>query len=190
MSILKATNFVQHTLENRIANIKNCVAIDATMGNGNDTLFLTKLLGAKGKIYAFDIQNQAIEKTKKLLEENNFIGTENVNLILDSHGNIGNYVKEEIDIAMFNLGYLPGGDHKVVTNGEITLKALKYILSLLKKSGIISLIIYYGHEGGKEEKDCIISFTNSLDSRNYRVLRCDYTNQGNNPPIVLFIEKK
>ncbi|QUH27314.1 class I SAM-dependent methyltransferase [Serpentinicella alkaliphila] len=160
------------------------------MGNGNDTLFLTKLLGSKGKIYSFDIQIQAIDKTKKLLEENNFIETENANLILDSHGNIGSYVKEEIDIAMFNLGYLPGGDHTVVTNGEITLKALKYILSLLKKSGIISLIIYYGHEGGKEEKDSIISFTNSLDSRSYRVLRCDYTNQGNNPPIVLFIEKK
>lgn len=190
MSVLRATKFVQNILENKLLST-NCIAIDATMGNGNDTLFLSNLVGKDGKVYSFDIQRSAIEKTKVLLEENNINEPySNINLILDSHGKIEKYIEDEIDIAMFNLGYLPGGDHSVITRFETTIKALESILNLLKKGGIISLIVYYGHEGGNEEKNEVISFVENLDAFKYKVLRCDYINQDNNPPIILFIEKK
>ncbi len=84
------------------------IAVDCTMGNGNDTVFLGHLVGEKGKVYAFDIQEEAVINTKKKLEELNFL--ERAELILDGHENIDNYKIENVKLVIFNLGYLPKGD--------------------------------------------------------------------------------
>ena len=103
-------------------------ALDLTMGNGNDTLYLAKKVSNQGKVYSFDIQNIALENTKKLLKENN---VDNVFLIKDDHKNVLNYVKENVDFAVYNLGYLPGHDKHIVTKSESTVESLKNVITLL-----------------------------------------------------------
>ena len=98
----------------------NSIIVDATAGNGNDTLKLARLVGNEGKIYAFDIQKSAIEKTRELLLNEGLYGN-NVELIEDSHSNVDLHVKENIDFAIMNLGYLPGGDKSIFTKSESTI---------------------------------------------------------------------
>lgn len=165
---------------------KGDCAVDATMGNGNDTLFLRKIVGDEGKVYAFDIQEMAIDNTKEKLGHL----CENVELIKDSHINIKKYVKEEINAAVYNLGFLPKGDKSIITQGNTTIMALKETLELLKKKGIIIISIYYGHEGGSMEKEMVLDFVKNLDRKSFHVVKMDFFNQINNPPILIGIEKK
>ena len=92
---------------------KGGIAVDFTMGNGHDTLWLSQQMGEEGHVYAFDIQKQAIDSTHALLEKENALS--NVTLIHDSHANVKQYVTSPICAGMFNLGYLPGGDKSVTT---------------------------------------------------------------------------
>lgn len=162
------------------------LAVDCTMGNGHDTLFLSQLLEGRGQVYSMDIQQYALESTAKLLENN---GRKNVTLVLDGHENVNAYVKE-IDIAMFNLGYLPKGDHGLITKPETTVQAIDQVVKMLKSKGIVSIISYYGHEGGRAEKDSVELLTRSLNQKKFDVIRIEQGNRGNNPPIVTFIRKK
>ncbi|TCO79799.1 class I SAM-dependent methyltransferase [Marinisporobacter balticus] len=167
---------------------KGDVAVDATMGNGQDTLFLAKMVKSEGKIFAFDIQDLAVANTKKLLEKNHIY--DDVHIIQDSHENIDRYVSDEIAGVMFNLGYLPKGDHQIITKAETTLVALKKSLKLLKRNGIITMVIYYGHLGGETEKEKIIEYVEKLDPNLFHVLKIDYINQTQEPPIIIGIVKK
>lgn len=164
------------------------IAVDATCGNGHDTLVLSRLVSEKGKVLAFDIQEQAIEATKKRLIKAN---KKNVSVIKDSHANIDQYIvnNETIGGAIFNLGYLPRSDKKIITKGETTIKALETLLKHLKVNGIIALVVYHGHEGGKKEKKQLLEFVTSLNQEKFKVLRYEYINQRNNPPFVLGIQK-
>lgn len=164
------------------------LAIDATCGNGNDTVVLSNLGGEKGKVLAFDIQDQAIETTKEKLTE---LKKQNVNLIKDSHANLRNYLKDEDTIggAIFNLGYLPRSDKKIITKGDSTIAALETILKHLKVKGITVLVVYHGHEGGKEEKNQLLEYVTNLDQKYFQVLRYGYINQINNPPFIIAIRK-
>jgi len=90
---------------------------------------------------------------------------------------------------MFNLGYLPKGDHSIITKPRSTIKGIISTLNLLKPGGIISIIIYYGHDGGIEEKKEVLSFLQNLSSEDVTVMQSDYINHSNSPPIVIFIEK-
>ena len=101
-------------------------AIDATAGNGYDSLFLARLVGPRGKVYAIDIQADALEKTSRLLLDEGV--RERVVLVQASHEQLGEIVNEQVDGVIFNLGYLPGGDHKLVTTGETTVRALNAAL--------------------------------------------------------------
>lgn len=163
------------------------VAVDATAGNGHDTLFLAQLVGESGFVYAFDIQQQAVDATIERLKEH---GLENrARVILDGHEHLSKYVEDEVAGAVFNLGYLPGGDHSIITKGETTISAIKQLLSKLKIGGIIVLVIYPGHEGGKEERDAVIEFVSKLPQKCVHVLRYEFINQQNNPPFLIALEK-
>lgn len=162
--------------------------IDATMGNGYDTLYLAKLVGNAGKVYAFDVQEEALKSTKKKVERDNLQGY--VELILDGHENIDKYVKEEVSCVLFNLGYLPRAKHNIITKPETTLQALEKSLNLLKPNGVISVAIYTGHEGGMDEKNEVCQYLNNLDQNYYNVLHMNFTNQVNNPPELILVEKK
>ncbi|PKM83992.1 MAG: SAM-dependent methyltransferase, partial [Firmicutes bacterium HGW-Firmicutes-13] len=114
--LLKALNF-SHLLIGRAVKDGD-LAVDATAGNGYDTVFLAKLVGEKGKVFSFDIQDQAIAKTKENLLKNELL--DRVQLIQDGHENMTSYVNDRISAVMFNLGYLPGSDHQVVTKPQTT----------------------------------------------------------------------
>lgn len=163
--------------------------IDATAGKGNDTLFLAKLTGDSGRVLAMDIQPAALEKTKELLEKNQI--AHRVQLILDGHENIQQYAEpESVDCIMFNLGYLPGGDHTVATKADTTVQALEQSLDLLKPLGIISLAVYHGGDTGFAERDAVLTWLKQLDSRKYTVMVTDFYNRPNHPPLAVQIIKE
>ena len=167
---------------------KGDVVVDATMGNGNDTIFLAQLVGEQGKVYSFDIQKIALENTRKRLKESNMEG--HVQLILDGHENLYKYINEKVTLVMFNLGYLPNACRSITTKGETTILAIKKALELLKENGVIILVIYYGHEEGKAERKMLYEFTSCLNQKEYNVVNLRFTNQINNPPELLCIEKR
>lgn len=177
------TEYCHHFLKEFIS--ENDVCIDATAGNGNDTEFLCRMVGANGKVYAFDIQEKAIENTRKRLEEAGLVET--AELILDSHEKMGEYVKEEAQIIMFNFGYLPGGDHDIATNAKSSVRAIEEGLSLLKVNGIMNLCIYSGGHTGYEERDAILSYIKELDTKKWLVIMSTFYNRRNDPPIPVFI---
>jgi len=157
------------------------LVVDGTCGNGNDTLYLADLVGEEGRVVAFDVQQEAINATKKRLEE---LQINNVTLILDGHENVLNYISQEMSAAIFNLGYLPGSDKTVTTNGETTWKAVIGMLSLLKVGGIIVLVIYHGHEAGKVERDDIEEKIRTLCPGSTSVLKYEFLNRENAPYVV------
>lgn len=162
---------------------RNSVAVDATMGNGNDTAFLAKK--AK-KVYAFDVQEQAIKNTSQRLEN---LQLNNVELILSGHETVDTYVSEPIRAAIFNLGYLPTADKTIITKPQTTLIAIEKILRQLEVSGRMAIMIYYGHEGGDMEKDAVLDFVSQLDQTAYTVMMYRPLNQVNTPPFLIMIEK-
>ena len=163
------------------------IAVDATAGNGHDTLFLAQLVGDDGFVYAFDVQKQAVDATLHRLLDN---ALEHRALVLkDGHENVAKYVNKPVAGAIFNLGYLPGSDHEVITRPNTTIQALESLLKLLKIGGIIVLAIYHGHEGGKEERDEVIRFVSELPQKYIHVLRYEFLNQKNDPPFVIALEK-
>lgn len=160
--------------------------VDATAGNGNDTFFLAELVGEDGKVFAFDIQQAALEATAGRLGEL----TSRVNLILDSHANVDRYVNQPIGGAMFNLGYLPYSDDKsIITKPESTIQAIHKLLGMLKKGGIITISVYDGHDGGKEERDALLAYVKTLHQADVHVIRYELLNQRNNPPFLVALEK-
>lgn len=139
-------------------------AIDATTGNGNDTLFLAQLVNPNGHVFGFDIQRQAIINTEQKLLE--FGLSEKVSLWQNSHHDMSACIPEKfhgkIDVAMFNLGYLPGADKSMITQSEITIKALDCTASLLVNNGILTVIAYPGHAGGEIELQNVQLWVNQL----------------------------
>ena len=164
------------------------LCIDATAGNGNDTLYLAKLVGVEGQVIAFDIQEDPVANTEKRLQEQDM--SERAKVVLDSHVNMASYAKENtVDCIVFNLGYLPGGDHKMATQANSSIEAMNVALKLLKKKGLLSVTIYSGGDSGFEEKDAVLSWLRQLDQRKYLVLVTEYYNRQNNPPIPVHIIK-
>ena len=162
------------------------LCIDATMGNGNDTEYLCMITGAKGRVIAFDIQEEAVLHTKKRLQEK--LSYCNYELLLDSHCHMDQYAASgTVSCIVFNLGYLPGGDHKVATKAETTIAALEQGLLLLKQGGVMSVCIYSGGDSGFEEKDAVLGWMKGLDPKNYLVLVTEYYNRPNHPPIPALI---
>ena len=135
--------------------------VDFTMGNGNDTLFLSKAVGEKGKVYAFDIQEEAIESTRAHLIANE--APENYTLICASHHRVREFVNEPIKAGMFNLGYLPRSGRKAVTTmRETTMPAVEEALKLLAPDGVLIVAIYPGHEEGALEGDMLREYFSGL----------------------------
>lgn len=179
-------DFVHFLVENSYKNKEDLTFIDATAGNGLDTLFLCNLAKNKGYVYAFDIQEDAINRTKTLLEKNFFT---NYMLIVDSHENVLEYIEDkQIDVALFNLGYLPNSDKKIRTNYNTSINAIKNILSRLSNQGRIYVSAYKLHDKG-EEASYIHKFISSLNKREYNVIQIRLLNKENSPPEIYIIEK-
>ncbi|MDF2557487.1 MAG: rRNA methyltransferase [Bacillales bacterium] len=168
------------------------IAIDCTVGNGKDTVFLANLVGKTGKIYGFDIQELAIMKTTEKLIENDLI--KQVSLHLTGHENIKMVLPNEhhnkVRGAIFNLGYLPGGDKEIVTVPETTIKAVQDLLEIMAPEGIIVIVIYHGHPEGEVESDALSYYVKSIPQEKAHVLEYRFINQTNNPPFIIAIEKR
>ncbi len=185
MVIHKAIEFASYLI--RAALDSGGHAVDATAGNGNDTLLLAKIVGKEGRVYAFDIQKKALEITRSKLIAENLL--DHVLMINDGHENMDKYVSGRVDVVMFNLGYLPGGDHDLATNPVLTMKAVDISLRLIKRGGIITIMSYSGHPGGMEERDQLAEWLGKLDQNKYQVLHYSFINQINNPPQLFAIQK-
>lgn len=185
---LTITSFVHQIIRDRVA--KGATVVDATMGNGKDTYFLYDLIGSSGRLYAFDIQKTSIDNTTRLFSEAGIELSKNIQLIHDGHENLARHIKDPIDCGVFNLGYLPGGNHEIVTKPNTTLIAIKAMLDLLKVGGIVTVTIYYGHKGGREEKESLLAYLEGLPFEYFNVMKWYTINNKNNPPIVAVIEKK
>ncbi len=185
-SFLKALTFGHNKLAEIIK--EGDVCLDATCGNGKVSLFLAECVGIAGKVYAFDIQERAILNTRSLLEKHNF--QDRVTTFQENHAQIAERVKVPLKAAVFNLGYLPGGEQDIITRPETTIKALQDVLSLLLAGGMLSIVIYSGHPGGQEEKEALQKFLADLEQDKYTVLHYTFINQVNNPPELFLIEKE
>lgn len=182
--------------------------IDATAGAGKDTLFLCELLGETGgEVFAMDIQELALAKTKRRLEAAGYVtltaadttyqaelrdatGKKHVRLALRGHEHMDEYFPQEtVDLILFNLGYLPGGDHSLATKADTTILALIKALSLLRPGGLLSLMIYSGGDSGFEERDRVLAWLKDLDAQQYVVLVEAFYNRPNNPPLPVFVRK-
>lgn len=168
-------------------------AIDATAGTGVDTLMLAKAAGRRGQVFSFDIQQDALDRTQERLDKEDQAKLASVQLILDSHATMSQYIPEaqhgKIQVIMFNLGYLPTGDLSIITEPESTLTALASAFDLLAIRGILTIVLYPGHAGGAEEAEAVQAWASSLpvavaQSIIYRQL------QRQDAPYLIAIEKK
>lgn len=164
------------------------LCIDATAGNGWDTEFLCSLAGKSGKVLAFDIQPEALERTRQRLEMAGL--EERAQLICRGHEKMEQYAEAgTVSCIVFNFGYLPGGDHRLATKPETSLPALQAGLRLLKPGGLMSLCLYSGGDTGYEERNALLAFLEELDPREYLVVCCEYRNRKKDPPLPVLVVK-
>ncbi|MFL0268314.1 tRNA (mnm(5)s(2)U34)-methyltransferase [Candidatus Clostridium radicumherbarum] len=155
------------------------IAVDATLGNGYDTDFLSTIFN---QVFCFEIQKSAAESYGARKKEN-------VTIINDSHENILTYIDVEVDCVIYNLGYLPGGDKNITTKADATIESLKQALKILRPGGIISISIYIGHKEGEKERDKIMQFVNELPKNEFGAMLHTFINRNNKAPMLLIIEK-
>jgi len=161
--------------------------IDATCGNGYDTLFLAESVGPDGQVWGFDIQQQAITETERRVTEAGF--SARVNLILDGHQSLSQHITLPVQAVLFNLGYLPGGDRSIITRPETTAPALDQSLTLLAPAGVLAITIYPGHSGGSDEQQTIERWAAALKPRHYHSWRMAQNNVAADAPYLLFVQK-
>ena len=151
--------------------VEGDTVVDFTMGNGNDTLFLSKAVGTEGRVYAFDIQEEALTSTREHLIANG--APENYTLICASHHRVKEFVKEPIKAGMFNLGYLPRSGKKAVTTmRETTMPAVEAAIELLAPDGVLIVAIYPGHEEGALEGEMLREYFSTLSK--YRICPSEF----------------
>lgn len=185
LGYLRMTNIAHLLLGGRIE--EGDTVVDATAGNGGDTVFLAQKVGDTGQVHAFDIQQQAIANTRKQLARHRL--SHRVVLHHGSHTAI-THMNTPIKAVVFNLGYLPGSDKRIVTQPETTCEAISAALSLLQPGGIIVIVLYRGHVGGEQEAAAVEKFVSQLSTPSYVVSRYEHLNVANVPPYVLAIEKR
>lgn len=167
-------------------------ALDATAGNGHDTLFLARQVGPGGRVFAFDIQRQAVEATRALLESNHISG-EAFQLHQACHSSFTQHLPPDaagrLKAILFNLGYLPGGDKSIITTTATTESAVTTALSLLHPGGLLLIVAYPGHEGGNTEAALLRNLAQSLPMADFHAAEYHTLNAGSPAPFVLILQK-
>lgn len=165
------------------------VVVDGTVGNGHDTLFLANLVGENGHVFGFDVQESGLKNARERLEQKGF--SERVTLFHAGHETVAEKIPTGTAVAgaMYNLGYLPGSDHAVITRAKTTIASLEALLPMVKANGLVTVHIYTGHEGGSTEGDAVTAWAQQLLWKEFRVGRYDYLNKELNKEHLLIIEK-
>jgi hypothetical protein len=159
--------------------------VDATAGNGKDSLFLANLIlkENKGHLWSLDIQEKAITNTKKILEENlDKQLIKNISLINQCHS-LPLPSSPSLDLVVYNLGYLPGGNKKLCTKTNTTLLSIRYFLKLLKQEGALCITCYPGHEEGAEEYYFLLRFFQFNISPYWKITHYFHPNKPQAPNI-------
>lgn len=164
-------------------NFQGKIAVDATVGRGNDTIQLLEAVGEKGFVYGYDIQKEAIEHTMEKLK-----GHSNYQLFLKSHESFQEV--EKADLIFYNLGYLPRSNKKIYTEAETTVRSLKSAIKILNLKGLIVVVSYVGHENSKKERIAVETFLETLEQQKFIVEKRSFLNQVHTPPTVYLIERK
>ncbi len=183
--MVKAVDLTRRLLADKLSNAS--VAVDATCGNGHDTLFLAGGSPAEAIVWAFDTQPAALTATARRLAAAGLDGK--VKFVEACHSRLGEYLAGPVDVAMFNLGYLPGGDHAATTMADTTVVALRSILDRLVTGGLMSVIAYPGHPAGYDENTAVAGMLATLPSREFTVGCWQALNQRNRPPVLYLVEK-
>lgn len=186
MKVLNAVAMAHALLVDRLPAAR-CV-VDATAGNGHDTLFLAQHTLPGTIVWAFDIQEAALANTARRLAALGL--TDKVRLIGASHTSLADYVSAPIDVVMFNLGYLPGASHAVATTATATTEALRLALGLLSEDGLVSIVTYPGYSRGAEEQDAVAGMLSALPQTEFTVACWQILNQVNFPPVLYLVEKR
>lgn len=187
---------LRNIIHSIISNVltPDSIAIDATAGNGYDTLFLSDHINGSGHIYAFDIQLQAIEQTYTRLADNGKLTNTTLlhighQTILHTLSLLKKDIEQQCSAIIFNLGYLPSSNKQCITKPPTTLQALQQALFLLKKQGIISIHTYHGHKGGYEEYCAISEWCSSLHTEEFHIFSIEQINKHSHKETVFFIQK-
>jgi len=162
-------------------------AIDATCGNGKDTLLLAELVGETGRVWAFDIQQAALARTSQRLTEAGLLSR--VTLSATGHERLTDQVSAPVTAIVFNLGWLPGGERSIVTRPATTLPALRASLELLLPGGLLLITCYPGHAGGDDETAAVVGWSQHLDAKNFHAWRMGQQNVSEQAPFCLTIQK-
>lgn len=162
--------------------------VDATLGNGHDTLLLARAVGDSGEVIGFDVQSEAVASTRKSLAEAGLLHA-GVALHCCGHEQMEQLVASPVKAVMFNLGYLPKADKAVITTVETTLPALKQACGLLLPGGVMTIMCYPGHEGGDIEAREVVAWAQGLPRHEWRVVRYGMVNAPNDPPFLIAVEK-
>ncbi|MCF6311757.1 MAG: methyltransferase domain-containing protein [Verrucomicrobiales bacterium] len=160
--------------------------VDATLGNGHDTLFLAELVGSQGAVHGFDIQLEALQSVQQKLEDEKL---PQIQLHHLGHEKMESVLPQQVQAVMFNLGYLPGGDKQVITSAHSTIAALQAALRLLSAKGIVTIVAYIGHPGGQEEADAVMNFCQTLDDKNFAVTLHQSSSKNPLAPFLITIER-
>lgn len=190
MAIPSVLDFA-HTLAARNLNPGD-LAVDATVGNGHDTVFLARTVGGQGRVVGFDVQAEAIEETRRR------VATEapdaSLRLVRAGHEAMANHLDErdhgEVGAVTFNLGYLPGGEHSITTEPDTTREALEVSTDLLRPGGVITIVAYTGHEGGTAEVEVVTEWLLTLPQEPFHALSYRFVNRRNDPPQLFAVEKR
>ena len=194
------------------------LVVDATAGNGNDTLFLAGLVGPTGLVLAFDIQPDALQNTRTALEKANLAAQ--VRLFLTGHENIAAclqsnavpptvgrlaasltaqslsdpalslFAKPQVSAAMFNLGFLPGSKKDIATRPSTTLAALIGLLPAMRPGAVLSIHCYSGHDGGLEESKAVLDWTARQPEERWRVYRYETLNKKRGAENLILMERR
>jgi len=147
------------------------IAVDATVGNGHDTLFLVEQVSPSGRVFGFDIQQTAIDSTREKFQQTH--SPECLTLIHASHADMSDKIPAHyhgnIKAIMFNLGYLPGGDKSIITRTDSTVMALNSAIRILSSNGIITVMAYPGHPGGDLETEQVKNWCEQLDDNQFKI---------------------
>ena len=163
------------------------IVVDATMGNGKDTLFLCELVGENGHVYAFDVQAEAVERTRERVKEAGY--ESRTTLLLAGHETMTDHIKEPVRAVMFNLGWLPGAQHIVTTQTDTTIKAVSAALDLIVPGGIVTVCVYPGHEEGARELEALKEYVSALSVRTFNVLYHSFVNASLQTPQLFLIQR-
>ncbi len=166
---------------------QGATAVDATAGNGHDTLFLAGSVGPGGRVYAIDIQEEAIGNIKKRLEAAGL--GDRVTLIRGGHQEMDRLVGTTVDAVMFNLGYLPGSDQSVTTGPDTTREGIKAALRIINPGGRISVVVYTGHRGSRAEAGEVANLLACLDPKYYSVQKMLFWNSRGHSPELYFVTR-